>query len=1081
MMRNKYIRMVSVLLIAVTLLGVMLGIGSSGANIDYSRPGTSLTTSVYAGDVLSELGYEVSNWEREYLELYHDFSITHGSNISTSYVKTEYNEADGILLVSVKPQSYLLGDGTQVDWIPKTASYHGTEKELVKEDAEYFASFTDVLPSDDNTVKVAFEYDIELSFDTVNAFINKAYFDAPTVKANHLKAEEDYQKALEAYRKNEAEYNLYVEAMNQYLLDLESYRVYVEQKRIFDEQLSAYNEYLRESLEFEEESKKYSEYEKALAQYKTDYDSYLKYLANADEYDAKVLAYQKYLAEMETVRAQLKIIEQTKQTVTSLKRSTFSDIMGTTVTTVIENKDLLTKPPVSASADAVDRAGLATENLRVLLTDYFACKTESEKYAYYSLNYENFRDNFAELLRSLDKLYTKKVRGILIQQDKNEKYVILIAQLYYIVNALSDKPVQNYDKTAYFDSSYVIGAAFSDAKKPSRVITEKGYYVDSGRAAPLENGYPNEVAEPEKLVVTKPTQPAYMQKPVAPEKVDPPTVKEPDEVKEPKKPAEVVKLPLPEEYKPSSAILNLISEYDAGNIKLRDEITANAVITRRILVEKTFIGATEVNVVFHDNNGNEIYETTADKGTYADFVGVIPTKEEDVSGTYEFIGWADDQGNLIDLSKVEEDLNLYPKYKKTLKKYTVTWIINGEEIEEIYEYGTAPVCPVSPSKPGTDDTYFVFKGFDSEITEVLGNTKYTAIFQEKYLLPFGESYGASISYTDEICTVNALQSSSHKFDISKLLEKISGRMSLKILTRFGTLNFSFDDTMKMTRLSVKYVSISVKRMGSGAYTYSLAVSRENGEPVAEQIKAQVVLPCNFDDTNNMVLCYSAGDTYVPVKHSNENGNVHFTAVAGRNYRAVLEYTATVIENGAIKLTIDKSVAMLGSVIYAEYSVPPGVEIVGTYYITESGQKIYFKNYFNITENVSVGIDFKYLEFTVKFVSDGKVINSAIYHYGDMPKVPSNPQKASDDKYHYNFVGWSAEIVPVTEDAVYEAEYWCDPVIPKPAPTGPMISDSVMRLLLLGGSAAFVLLFGAVPCIILSVKFAKKRSKSGTNN
>lgn len=1073
-MQNKFIKALSVCLIVLSLAGVLFGVYSAGVNVDYSRPGSTVTTTLNSGDIFDlGLPYHISEAEKNYLNLYSDFSVTHPTNISTSYVKTDFDKNTGVLSLTASPHSYLLEDGTEVVWIPERAILRGQTRPLTQNGEEYVATFTSVTEEDENVVEVIFSYDIEVDKDAVNGFINKAYFDAPTLKAEHERLQGEYESKLAEYEQNKIDYEAYIKALSEYNAKYELYTIYLQQKRIYDEQYSAYQAYLKDLEQYEKDAKEYAAYEKELEKYNKDYDSYLKYLANADKYDAEVLAYQKYVRDMEIVKAQLKIIDQTKTPVTSLKRTLYSDIMGETVATVIANKDLLTTT-IGANGEAVDRAGIATSNLRTLLGQYFACKTESEKYTYYSINYEGFRDNFAELLRSLDKLHTAKLRGLMIAEDKNEKYIILIAELYLIVNALSDEPVLNYDGNGYFDKNFLIGSQTRDKRKPTAVVTEKDFMVDKNNAKPLVNGYPVKVEKPEELVVVEPVRPANMPKPVKPEEVKKPTA--PKEVKEPVRPNEVIKLSEPEKYVPKSEIIALISEYEGGNLSERPLVTENIFITREITVSKRFIGATEVNVVFHDTNGNAIYETVADKGTYADFVGQIPTKEEDVSATYAFIGWADAEGNLKDLTRVESDLLLYPKFEATLKKYPITWIVEGKSYVDMVEYGSVPKCNVPLVKESTDSTYFVFDAFDKPVEAVTGAATYVARFNEKYFFPISDKYGAKVTYKDGVCYANAIQSSLAVYDIGSLLDEIAGKTSLVITTRTGVMKFSFADTLALKNENVRYVKLAVKMIGSGGYSYSVSLFDGEYNELDKNIRVDLELPCVFADTVHMILYYQSGDDNVSVKHTVENKKLRFNALCGTKYEAVIEYKITVVPCEELSLSVDREIGKFGSVVNVDYKLPKGILLTGgTYYITESGEKVYFDGHFTLEGNVTVGIDYEYVEYTVTFVSDGKVISVATYHYGDMPAVPVDPQKASTDKFLFKFVGWDKKILPVTEDVTYEAEYWCNPVLPE-IKDGPQISEPILKLLLLGVSSVAVVLLGGVPCIVLSIIFAKKRKQ-----
>ena len=73
---------------------------------------------------------------------------------------------------------------------------------------------------------------------------------------------------------------------------------------------------------------------------------------------------------------------------------------------------------------------------------------------------------FDFLKYTVDKLYENAgVTDTLRSQQKEDKYVILLASLYKVVNALTTEPVYNYDKTEKFDESYKIENYYAIEKK----------------------------------------------------------------------------------------------------------------------------------------------------------------------------------------------------------------------------------------------------------------------------------------------------------------------------------------------------------------------------------------------------------------------------------------------------------------------------------------------------------------------------------------------------------------------------------------------------------------------------------------
>ena len=451
MARRKICRIVSSILLFFTVTGILAFSAGAENGQNYSYPHATKTEDIYFDEIADAClpSVSLSELERDYLRRYADFLLSYNYGIPTSCVTTEYDSVSGELLVLANEYGYAAENGVAVIWRPVSVTLYSEEKPLFE--PEYSAAFLTDSAASGDFVKVKYKADFIIGEDEVNRLLNLTYNDAVKYKAEIEEKTEEYERALEAHRLATEEYNEYVAA-------LALYRQYLSEKRIYDEELAEYNAYLEELAAYELQKAEYDAYDSAMEKYYEDYAKYKEYLAYASKYESKILAYEKYVKEMETVKAQLAVIESTKIPVTHLKRTLYGAITGDTVSGVIANKDAIANNVTGADPATIDRAGAATENLRALFDGYFSAKGESEKYNYYVTNYEGFRDNFAELLRTLDKLYmNRKVRGVLIAEGKQEKYIILLAQLYYATNALSDEPVKNYDGDGYFDAKYLIG------------------------------------------------------------------------------------------------------------------------------------------------------------------------------------------------------------------------------------------------------------------------------------------------------------------------------------------------------------------------------------------------------------------------------------------------------------------------------------------------------------------------------------------------------------------------------------------------------------------------------------------------
>lgn len=63
----------------------------------------------------------------------------------------------------------------------------------------------------------------------------------------------------------------------------------------------------------------------------------------------------------------------------------------------------------------------------------------------------------------------------------------------------------------------------------------------------------------------------------------------------------------------------------------------------------------------------------------------------------------------------------------------------------------------------------------------------------------------------------------------------------------------------------------------------------------------------------------------------------------------------------------------------------------------------------------------YIDYVVTWVVDG-VETKDTYHYGDMPAYDGTPSKAGDAQYSYTFTGWDKEVVAVTQNETYTAQF-----------------------------------------------------------
>ena len=1061
MEKAKVQRLIALIILSVTLISAFSVIAFAKEN-DYSYPSATLTETVYADELLEEkLGISFVKEEKEFLHTQSGFSLSYNSNIPTSYVETFFDEASGTLTVKAKEYVYVAKNGLSVVFSPVSANLEGEVKNFSTSGEPVIFN---TLGVSGDKLSVKYKQTFTISKSEINRILNLAYNSAPLLKQDIIDREAEYEEQSKAYAEAVKKYELYLPM-------LEAYNEYLEEKRAYDALYAEYAIYLDEYLKYEKAQAEYLAYVEAKAKYEQDYATYLKYLAYAESNQSKIEDYEKYQGKLATVRAQLSVITDTKVQVTALKRTVYDAIMGSTVTSVIENKDLIANQVVGASPEAIDRAGEATENLRVLLSDFFAVTGEKARYNYYITNYEAFRDNFVELFQCLDHLYmTPKVRGILINQGKQEKYLILLAQLYYLTDALSDEPVQKYDGSGVYDNSYVIGKGYLDEVSPSVLIKEKDYFVCNGSAEPLSEGYPISPPKPDYVTMQEPVMPVPKKEPVPPifmeEPLAPTPVEEPQKVQ---KPGDA-----PKKYIPPMEVLNVINAYEKGLLSLRSEISDDILYDVTIDVEKSFRNFSEVTVIYYGEeysegeNNTELYRVTVDCGTYADYLGITPEKEEDAFYTYRHVGWVDEFFNDVNLSSVETDLKLYPKFESDKKPYTTTWIVDGEVLTEE---------PETVTKKFSGNCCYEFVGWDKKVDAETLDITYTAIFEEKYIMELADGTGYKITELNGTFFVDT-GSYYGRLNIRRAIDNFAGVGNLVIKTLTGEISISYSELILMKKSDVHFIELSSKKHSGGQYSYKATLCSADGSAVAAQFKIGLRLSCDVKTPENLFLGYSELGEYKAVRfeyYENERA-VSFTAISNREYFAKVEYTLSIIGVDGIEIKANKMIFAEGEDVILSMTLGGGIRLDGIYAIYPSGEKQKVESSFKMPPaSLVIGVEYTVLEYTVSFVSDGKTIATYRLHYGDVVEAPEEPKKASDKNFKYTFIGWSEEIVPVTEDKIYEAEYYRE-ALPKTDKSGLQIAPRILKILVLGVSLGVTLLFVVVPSFIMCIFVVKRRKR-----
>ena len=1094
--RKILLSLISVAMSLTALFGVIAPTvlaGTETPDYDFSREGSQHTKILNSADILEAvLGTRLGEAERAYLVEYGETEIKYEDGITSSNIRVDYDGSS--LTLYAYEYKYTADNGVEIVWTPASATLFGAEQSLSLSEGAYVSTFDSVSNADETTtVDVRYTLGISVLPETLESLVNRAYDDSLAWEEYVEERDAEYASALEEYRVAKEQYDGYLALLAQYELDERAYNDYLAAKRLYDLALNRYNKYLADLVTYEAEKKARDEYLVLEAQYKLDAAEYTKYENAYASYEIEAAIYAEYLSKLDKFNAHLAIMEYARTPVTDMKRSAYTDIMGGTVDKVLAERELLKE--LHAPERVIDLAGASTRNLRTILSEYYAIESDVARYDYYSKNFTAIRDNFVNLFTALDCLYTSNgVQAAIataetLYPDSNydTKFRILIANLYIISHALSDTPVKSVStsligskdtvapryKKGYTYSTFTIDELHP--KTLTQIIGNVDYVKDTNSAQPLTTGHPGFMAEPTPPnFVARPIPPAYVAEPAVPTPVSNPG-DAPDEVTKPTAPETVDEPTVPEPYAPPAVISQLIAARDNTLVRRDLEFNTPAVIAVEKTVNKRFVNVSEIVVAFHSESGELLEHHTVDAGSAVNFEGRVPEKLEDARAVYTFAGWQTEDGTRVDLSAVENNVDLYPYFHEDYKYYRISWVVDGTTTTEVLRYGTVPSYGAgTPTKPSTPLHMYTFIGWDKEIVSVTGDAVYTALFEEEDVIPSDGDVTVTFDGNDYLVDATTGRNT-RSFDISGILERSEGLTGVKIVTRSATLEISPESVMRLKERAASEIRISVVTNVQGYFRYSVEALSPETRSLPENIPVELTVPMTRELNSRVRLRALAPDGSITyTRYTVADEHISFTANVGYNYELCEEYALSAFSSDSLTFTLSHDVALVGDVIRVDVSLAPGTILKSLYYVDGDGNvgEIRASRVFVMPKSdVTVMAVTEQIRYTVTFMNGDAVFTTVSAVWGSIPLPPDTPKKASDGEYTYTFTGWDREISPVTGDAVYTAVFEATPipVVDEPEDTSPSIYDTLKGIAIGIGVVLFILVAWVGTSCILSAR------------
>jgi len=391
-------------------------------------------------------------------------------------------------------------------------------------------------------------------------------------------------------------------------------------------------------------------------------------------------------------------------------------------------------------------------------------------------------------------------------------------------------------------------------------------------------------------------------------------------------------------------------------------------------------------------------EATVSSATYhyGDTVVVPqnPSKDADNTYTYTFNAWD------AEVTTCDGDKTYNAVFTPVYIDYTITFVAEGKEISSAtYHYGDTVVVPANPTK-AADNTYtYGFVGWNTEVVAVDGNKTYTAVFAP-----------TNIDYTIRFVSEGKeLSSTTYHFG-----DTVVAPTPTKESDNTYSYTFKGWDTDVTTVKGDKTYTATFER----TYINYVVKFEVNGVTVVNK-------KYHYGDTVKVpqeTPTKKADNTYTyefkgwsPEINETVSASVTYVAEFTETYK---EYTVKFVSNGN---TLSETVYHYND----EIVVPENPTKASTLYtlFTFNGWGTNFST--TAKENVTYTAVFTEsdIKYTVEFKWDNKVLFTKDYFYGATPVYTKEaPVKENTKEYTYKFLGWDKQVVPVTENATYNAVF-----------------------------------------------------------
>ena len=457
-------------------------------------------------------------------------------------------------------------------------------------------------------------------------------------------------------------------------------------------------------------------------------------------------------------------------------------------------------------------------------------------------------------------------------------------------------------------------------------------------------------------------------------------------------------------------------------------------------------------VTFSNYNGTSLQSGLWEKGVTPAYSGSTPTRPADAQYTYTFDGWD------ADIVPVTGNTTYTAQFSSTVNKYTITFK-NGEEVLQSteVEYGATPAYNgATPTKAATAQYTYLFNGWDAELVPVTGDATYTATYTETLLqakasvaVGEGEPVGyatfaaawsaatgagaaATVKLLEDVSNVAMLEyTRNHNLTLDLNGHKLTNNAAqAAILVNNAAITFTVTDS-SIGKNGKIYINAS-----NTIAAYGVLVSAGNFVLNGGTIEAHLQANTSYGVRVAAGASFSMSDGMIDVVTTNSrNGDGVYVHKSGDNAGSATISGGTVSVKAAgngYAVEAVGTVTITGGYFYATGSSAAcavsnnGVLVLqGGYYNTNNYLNRYTATPYCVLPNSDATYPYKVAEgYTVSFRNyNNSSLQSGAWEKGATPAYTgATPAKPADEYYTYTFAGWSPEIVAVTANAAYTAQF-----------------------------------------------------------